>query len=144
MTAAPISLPVASVPTDAGPGLRLFFVEDNAMIRVNLAAALREMVGITLVGHADTEEQACAWLARHAAAWDLAIVDLFLRHGSGFGVLEACRGRDRRRKIAVLTNFADVEVRRRCSALGADAVFDKSADLDLLLAYCLAMRAGYA
>ncbi len=36
----------------------------------------------------------------------------------------------------VLTNYATPDMRRRCAQLGADRVFDKSAELEELLAYC--------
>ena len=36
----------------------------------------------------------------------------------------------------VLSNFATPELRRRCLALGAAQVYDKSRDLDALLDYC--------
>ena len=73
--------------------LRTYIVEDNATIRENLIGALEELASIKALGWADSEADATNWLAAHAAAWDLAIVDLFLKQGSGLGVLEACRGR---------------------------------------------------
>jgi hypothetical protein len=36
----------------------------------------------------------------------------------------------------VLSNYATPDIRRRCAALGADRVFDKSGELDELIAYC--------
>jgi two-component system OmpR family response regulator len=44
------------------------------------------------LGWAETEADARAWLGARQA-WDLAIVDLFLKQGSGLGVLEACQDR---------------------------------------------------
>jgi DNA-binding NarL/FixJ family response regulator len=41
-----------------------------------------------------------------------------------------------RARRVVLSNFATPEVRRRCLALGAAEVFDKSRDLDALIDYC--------
>jgi DNA-binding NarL/FixJ family response regulator len=41
----------------------------------------------------------------------------------------------------VLTNFASADIRRRCQQLGADRVFDKSTELDELLAYCRQLAA---
>ena len=67
---------------------------------------------------------------------DLVIVDIFLAAGSGLGVLEAAQGMQMRAQRVVLSNFATPEVRRRCLALGAAEVFDKSRDLDALIDYC--------
>ena len=45
----------------------------------------------------------------------------------------------RRCPRVVLTNFATSDVRRRCLELGADAVFDKSNQIDALIDYCRAL-----
>lgn len=119
-------------------GLKTYIVEDNATIRDNLIATLEELVGIDAVGTAETENEAKDWLRKQDQAWDLAIVDLFLKQGSGLGVLEACRNRDPRQKVIVLSNYATVDIRKRCAQLGVDAVFDKSNEIDALVDYCLA------
>lgn len=119
-------------------GLKTYIVEDNATIRDNLIATLEELVGIDAVGTAETENEAKDWLKKQGQAWDLAIVDLFLKQGSGLGVLEACRNRDPRQKVIVLSNYATVDIRKRCAQLGVDAVFDKSNEIDALVDYCLA------
>jgi DNA-binding NarL/FixJ family response regulator len=67
----------------------------------------------------------------------LAIVDLFLRQGSGLGVLTACRERLPHQKIVVLSNYATPDIRNRCAQLGVDAVFDKSNEIDALMDYCM-------
>ena len=41
----------------------------------------------------------------------------------------------------VLTNYATPDMRRRCAELGAHRVFDKSAELEELLAYCASLSA---
>jgi two-component system, OmpR family, response regulator len=68
---------------------------------------------------------------------DLAVVDLFLKQGSGLGVLEACRIRSPRQRVVVLSNYATPDMRQRCTQLGADAVFDKSNEIDALVEYCI-------
>ena len=81
-------------------------------------------------------DEAVAWLKRHRDDWDLTIVDLFLERGNGLGVLDACRQRAPHQKVVVLSNYATAEMRDRSRLLGADAFFDKSAELDQLVAYC--------
>lgn len=119
--------------------LRTYIVEDNATIRENLIGALEELASIDSLGWAETENDARRWLGDHARGWDLAIVDLFLKQGSGLGVLEACRGRDGGQRVIVLSNYATPDMRRRCEQLGADAVFDKSNEIDALVEYCIAL-----
>lgn len=118
--------------------LKTYIVEDNATIRENLIGTLEELVSVESVGAAATEDEGKSWLAAHPAHWDLAIVDLFLRQGSGLGVLAACRKRLPHQRMVVLSNYATPDVRVRCAQLGVDAVFDKSNEIDALIDYCIA------
>ncbi len=118
--------------------LRTYIVEDNATIRENLVGTLEELACVEAVGFSATEDEGKAWLTTHWGQWDLAIVDLFLRQGSGLGVLAACRTRKPTQKMVVLSNYATPDVRMRCAQLGVDAVFDKSNEIDALVYYCIA------
>ena len=118
-------------------GLKTYIVEDNATIRDNLIATLEELAGIEAVGTSETENEGKAWLAQKDQQWDLAIVDLFLKQGSGLGVLDACRNRQPHQKMIVLSNYATADIRKRCAQLGVDAVFDKSNEIDALIDYCI-------
>ncbi|MCW5221168.1 response regulator [Verminephrobacter aporrectodeae] len=117
--------------------LRIYIVEDNTTIRENLIATLEELASVQAVGIAETEDAGKEWLTTHSGQWDLAIVDLFLRQGSGLGVLAACRARRPEQKMVVLSNYATPDVRMRCAQLGVDAVFDKSNEIDALVDYCV-------
>ena len=117
--------------------LKTYFVEDNPTIRENLIGTLEELACVVAVGTAETENDGKAWLNAHRQDWDLAIVDLFLKQGSGLGVLAACKDRPSWQKMVVLSNYATDDVRRRCAQLGVDAVFDKSNEIDALVSYCL-------
>ena len=117
--------------------LRTYVVEDNPTIRENLVATLEELGGVSSVGYADTEQHGSQWLTQHSRDWDLAIVDLFLKQGSGLGILQACRQRLHDQKVVVLTNYATPDIRSRCKELGVDAVFDKSNEIEALIDYCL-------
>jgi len=119
--------------------LRTYIVEDNATIRDNLVDALQELASVNTLGWAETENEAKAWIAAHRGQWDLLVVDLFLKQGSGLGVLEACHDRGRGQRVVVLSNYATSDMRKRCAQLGADAVFDKSNEIDALVDYCLAL-----
>ena len=114
-----------------------YLVEDSATIRENLISTLEEIAPVKVVGFAETEDEASAWLSSHNGDWQLAIVDLFLKEGSGLGVLKGCQNRNANQKVVVLTNYATNDIRMRCAALGSDAVFDKSNELDELLDYCI-------
>lgn len=117
--------------------LKTYIVEDNPTIRENLIGTLEELATIEAVGEAETEDDGKNWLTAQDADWDLAIVDLFLRQGSGLGVLAACRDRKAHQRVVVLSNYATPDVRSRCAQLGVDAVFDKSNEIDALVDYCI-------
>jgi DNA-binding NarL/FixJ family response regulator len=118
------------------PTLNAFIVEDNPTILSNLVATLEELTDVRIVGSAPDEATAVHELRARAAALDLVIVDIFLSAGTGLGVLEAAQQMQMRARRVVLSNFATPELRRRCLALGAAEVFDKSRDLDALIDYC--------
>jgi two-component system OmpR family response regulator len=113
-----------------------YIVEDSATIRENLISTLEEIAPVKVVGFAETENEASRWLLANNGDWQLAIVDLFLKEGSGLGVLKGCQNRKDYQKVVVLTNYATDDIRRRCAELGSDAVFDKSNELEQLLDYC--------
>ena len=120
--------------------LKTYIVEDSPVIRESLIATLEELVPIELVGMAEDEASATQWLGQRAQAADLVIVDIFLKSGSGLGVLRSASGLAHAPRLVVLSNYATPEMRKKCLALGADRVFDKSNDIDALIAYCCELR----
>ena len=126
------------------PPLKTYIVEDSPVIRENLIATLEELGPVQVIGYADDEAGAVKWLMRAENDADLVVVDIFLRSGSGLGVLRAGAAFTRRRRMVVLSNYATDEVRRKCLELGAERVFDKSNDIDALIAYCGELAAAKA
>ena len=120
--------------------LNTYIVEDNPVIRENLIATLEELADVHVVGTSDNENDSTSWLLGNPNAWSLAIVDLFLKQGSGLGVLTACRNRKPTQKVVVLSNYATADIRQRCAQLGVDAVFDKSNEIDALVDYCTGLN----
>lgn len=115
--------------------VRIFLVEDSSIIRENLVEALSETVPVQVVGAAVDEATAVAWLRDGADACDLVIVDIFLKSGSGLGVLRAMVGGAAQPPRIVLSNHATPEIRIKCRELGATQVFDKSNELDEMLGW---------
>lgn len=124
------------------PRLKTYIVEDNLTIRENLVGTLEELTCIVAIGFAESESEARAWFSTHEDDWELAIVDLFLKQGSGLGVLQECIGRRPNQKVVVLSNYATPDIRKRCAQLGVDAVFDKSNEIDALIDFCVAHAAS--
>jgi len=115
--------------------LPTFIVEDNAVVLQSLSEALEELGSVRVVGSANSASVANTWLLANPDAWHLVIIDLFLVGSSGTEVLDACRDRQGFQRAVVLSNYATVEIRRRCATLGADAVFDKSTEVEELMDY---------
>ena len=122
--------------------IKIYLVEDSPVIRENLIATLEELVPVRVVGFAEDEGTVLRWLRDGAELVDLVIVDLFLKRGSGLGVLRAARSLPQRPRMVVLSNYASPEMRRECLALGADRVFDKSNEIDALVQYCAELASG--
>ncbi|PKO78635.1 MAG: hypothetical protein CVU21_02445 [Betaproteobacteria bacterium HGW-Betaproteobacteria-15] len=126
------------------PTLKTFIVEDNPLIYENLVSTLEELTSVEVVGSAADEASAVQWLREEGNHVDLLIIDIFLLNGSGLGVLQAAKDADLPVRRVVLTNYASADIRRRCAALGADRVFDKSCELDELITYCARVADGTA
>lgn len=116
--------------------LKAILVEDSKTIRDNLIPALRDLASVMVIATAETEDEALEALKAHPD-WDLAIVDLFLREGTGLTVLRACQDRQPHQHAIVLTNYPNPEIRNRCMEIGADAVYDKSTHLEVFFEHCL-------
>jgi len=120
--------------------LQAYVVEDNATIRENLIGTLEELTCVHVAGATATEEEALSWLVQNAQQWDIVIVDLFLKQGSGMRIAQQVKRTRPAQKIVVFSNYINANVRKRCAQLGVDAVFDKSTEIDALVDYCVQER----
>lgn len=119
------------------PTLKTFIIEDSPVILENLVATLSELAHVEVVGSVQSESEAVDWLSSPAAEGiDLIIVDIFLKSGTGLGFLQSARRRGMTARRVVLTNYATVDMRKRCASLGVERVFDKSRQIEELIAYC--------
>ena len=122
--------------------IKAFIVEDSPVIRENLIAALEELAPVEVVGTAEDEPSAVNWLGSEEHDCDLVIIDIFLKRGSGLGVLRAASDLARPVGLVVLSNYATPDMRRKCLELGASRVFDKSNEIDALIQYCARLASG--
>lgn len=114
-------------------------VEDSETIRDTLIPAMKELVDADVIAVAVTAAEGIAALVSHPR-WQLVVIDMFLKEGTGLEVLRAAQTRSPLTRAVVLSNYPTDEMRRRCSQLGADAFFDKSAELEAFFDYCAAVR----
>jgi DNA-binding NarL/FixJ family response regulator len=115
----------------------VFLVEDDPKLRDAIGESINAICDAEVIGTAETEAHAVTWLNEHPNQWKLAVLDLFLKVGTGFGVLARLVPAASSGHVIVLTNSATNENRERCLALGALAVYDKTSELDKFLDHCL-------
>lgn len=116
--------------------LKIFIVEDNPVILNSLIATLEDLSDVQVVGSVGNESEAVSELHQRDGEVDLVIIDIFLASGNGLGVLRSTQRMKLPARRVVLSNYATLDMRRRCLELGADRVFDKSSELEELIAYC--------
>ena len=113
--------------------LRILLVEDHAQLAAELSGTLEELAQAKVVGTAQAEDEACRWMDERTQACDVALIDVFLKRGTGLGVLEHIATYEQPPQRVVVTNYATPDMHHRCRELGADAVFDKSTEIDQLI-----------
>lgn len=119
--------------------IKTFIVEDSALVLRELASELEQRSAISVVASSDSEGDACKTMRVASAAYDLIVIDVFLKEGSGLRVLRDAKVLQAQARVVVLTNYATLDVRKRCISLGADRVFDKSKQLEEFIDYCTAI-----
>jgi DNA-binding NarL/FixJ family response regulator len=108
--------------------LNALVVEDSPQIAERLVELVTVPQRVEVVSTASTEDEALAACDRHAIA--LAIVDLQLAQGTGFGVIRRLRAATGANPacIVVLTNHAVPALKVAAFEAGADYFLDKSKD----------------
>jgi two-component system OmpR family response regulator len=111
--------------------LSVLLVEDSRLLTDRLREAILNVPGARLAATVDSESEAVATLQRMPV--DVVLLDIHLRHGTGFGVLRAIASGQHGNVVAiVLTNHDLGEYRRAAGELGARHFLDKMRDFDRL------------
>src|SRR5688500_3133404 len=112
--------------------MKVFLVEDSALLRSRLESLLASVPGARTVGYATGANDAIqAILAQRPEA---VVLDIHLEQGNGFDVLHALQKAALPTAVFVLTNYPNEAYRRKAESLGARGFFDKSHDLAALRA----------
>lgn len=111
-----------------GAPLRVLLVEDSPVIRESVVELI-EANGRARVAYA-TDSELAAVNELKENSYDVVIVDLRLREGSGFGVLRALQQQQSQTLTIVLTNYTSAAIRKRCAELGVKWFFDKSTEFE--------------
>ncbi len=122
------------------PTIRVMIVDDHRMVRSGLRGFLEGEAGITVVGEAESGEEAIAHLP--AMTPDVVLMDLMMPGIGGIAAIGALRQSHPALKIMALTSFADDAQVFPALEAGANGYLLKDIDPDELVAAILAVYAG--
>jgi DNA-binding NarL/FixJ family response regulator len=107
----------------------VYLVEDSPIVLRGLTELIEAAGAATVVGHADTASDAIADIA--VLHPDAVTIDITLKRGNGFDVLEALaiNSEDPPPLRIVLTNYTFGSYRDAAHELGADHFFDKAKEI---------------
>lgn len=108
--------------------MRVFIVDDSAIVRERLATMFSELTDIELIGQAQHPLEATESIRKLKP--DLVILDIRLRGGSGIDVLQEIKQGNAAPIVMILTNYPYPQYRKKCADAGAEHFFDKSAEFD--------------
>ena len=112
--------------------LTIFLVEDSEQIRDLLIQSVNETGLGSVIGCAETEDEAVSEILRLRP--DAVVLDIQLSVGNGLNVLKKIRTllQDSMPAVIVYTDYAIAEFSRRADYLGARYFLDKASDLNYL------------
>ena len=116
--------------------LLVFLIEDDLKIRDQLVFTMKGLLDARFVGMARSEPEATEWLNLNQGKWNLAVIHLFINEGTGFSVMTHMPRPSAEEHVVVLTNSATPENRKYARECGAQAVFDKTQEIEQFFNYC--------
>ncbi len=108
--------------------LRVLLVEDSRVLAERLRESLDGLDDVVVTGVVADESSAVAAVREQKP--DVVVLDLQLKQGTGFGVVQKLG--DVRPRIIVFTNYVLPEYQRRARALGVEHFLNKSVDYERL------------
>lgn len=111
--------------------MNIIIIEDSELVCSQLIKLLEQQPRFKVIGHAGGEDEAVELILSKSP--DVVLLDLALAPGSGIRVLERIRAAACGARVLVLTNHDEKRLAQACLRLGADGLYDKSADLTACL-----------
>ncbi len=111
--------------------MKVFIVDDSAIIRERLKSMLLEIPDVRIAGEAKAADEAIRSIKKLKP--DVVILDLRMPGGNGIDVLTSIKKNSTPPVIIILTNYPYPQYRKKCIEAGADYFFDKSTDCEKVL-----------
>jgi DNA-binding NarL/FixJ family response regulator len=106
--------------------MKVFIVDDSALVRERLIGMLSEISEIEIAGQAQNVQEAVESIRKCKP--DAAIIDIRMPGGNGIDVLKHLKKIKPAPLKIILTNYPFPQYRKRCMEAGADYFFDKSSE----------------
>jgi DNA-binding NarL/FixJ family response regulator len=129
----------------AADAIRVFIVDDHAIVRHGLTSYLSVAAGIDVVGEAADGAEAVAAIAdliSTGRAPDVALVDLVMPGLDGIGVAEALRRLPGSPRVVILSSFGEVEHLRSALRAGVSGYVLKSTPAEAIADAIRAVSSG--
>lgn len=114
--------------------IKILIIEDSDLIKTRLEESMSALNGAEIVGFADNSFDAIEKYIEFQP--NIMILDLMLKSGTGFEVLESIKYRPESNIVIVFTNHPDNFIKQSCLDSGSDFFLDKSNDFERLVSIC--------
>jgi len=111
--------------------MRVFIVEDSAIVRERLITMISELPGIEIAGQAKNAREAVSSIQKLKP--DVVILDIRMRGGNGIEVLKDIKKDKPAPLVIILTNYPIPQYQKKCMDAGADFFFDKSTEFQKVI-----------
>ena len=111
--------------------MKLFIVEDSAIIRGRIMAMVSILDNIQIAGSSGETVESLNMI--RTLQPDIVILDIRLKGGSGIDLLQVIKNEFPGILVIMLTNYPYPQYQRRCLELGADYFFDKSREFEKII-----------
>jgi DNA-binding NarL/FixJ family response regulator len=111
--------------------MKVFVVEESAVIRQRLKRLLAEVPQLQVVGEAGDAHVALAAILEQRP--DVVLLDIHIFNGNGIDVLQRLKQERVAPAVIILTDYPYPEYRQLCLAAGADFFLDRSTEFEQIV-----------
>lgn len=111
--------------------MKVFIVDDSALVRERIIAMISEHPEIEITGQAKNAQEGINSILKLKP--DVVILDIRMPGGNGIEVLKNIKKNSSGPTIIILTNYPYPQYRKKCIEAGADYFFDKSTEFNKII-----------